>query len=251
MSDLVRRIVEDIAGLHPFVPREDEINGLAHAYEVQREVNARLIESRPGRRVAGYKIAFNRPSSMDYYGLREPCHAPLFSDQLHDSCVELSLAAFADLVIEPEIALRVVAPVSFAQSVEELARAVEALPAIEIMDVRGAFAHDPSAAAAVAQRIHGEGAVVGSAVPFLAGAVAEVSLAVDGTVGGSARDAAPQPPLAALHWLIGALARDGEALQPGMVVLTGAHLPGRAISTPGAIRVEIAPYGDVTLQLRS
>lgn len=250
MTDLARRIVEDIEGLHPFVPREDEISGLAHAYAVQREVNARLIESRLGRHVAGYKIAFNRPSSMDYYRLREPCHAPIFSDQLHISGVELSLASFADLVIEPEIALRVVAPVSVTQGFDELALAVEALPSIEIMDVRGAFAHDPSAAAAIAQRIHGEGAVVGAAVPFLASAVHEASLSVDGRIDGSARDAAPQPPLAALHWLIGALARTGESLQPGMVVLTGAHLPGRPIRAPGTIKVEIAPYGDVTLQMR-
>ncbi|MCR5856309.1 2-keto-4-pentenoate hydratase [Mesorhizobium sp. J428] len=250
MSDLARRIVDDIVGLRPFAPREDEIKGLTHAYEVQREVNDKLIKGAPGRRIVGYKIAFNRRSSMDYYGLSESCYAPLFSDQVHASGAELALAGFVDLVIEPEIALRLIAPVETATSVKDLEHAVEALPAIEIMDARGAFAHDPSAAAAVAQRIHSEGAVLGTPVPFVASADTAVRLSIDGTVAGEARNAAPQQPLEALNWLVSALARDGKALEPGMVVLTGAHLPGRAITSPGVIRVEITPFGDVVLQLR-
>lgn len=250
MTDLAGRIVDDILGLLPFEPHEDEISGLAQAYEIQREVNGRLIDCKPGRRIAGYKIAFNRQSSMDYYGLSEPCYAPLFSDQLHASGTELPLTGFIDLVIEPEIALRLIAPVSATVSAEGLAQAVEALAAVEIMDPRGAFARDPSAAAAIAQRIHSEGAVLGTAVPFDECAATTVRLSIDGALVGETHNAAPQPPLDALKWLISVLARDGGALEPGMVVLTGAHLPGRPIRAPGAIKVEIKPFGDVALQLR-
>lgn len=251
MSDIAERIVADIRALSPFDPREDEIADLDAAYRIQRDVTRALREGHAGRRIAGYKIAFNRQSSMDYYRLQEPCHAPLFSDQIYETGVELPVASFRDLVIEPEIALRLRAGLTGRETLSEVADAIDAwLPAIEIMDARGAFPRDPSAAAAVAQRVHNEGAVLGMASvgPFDMADIV-VSVKIEGETVGSAAANAPQAPLEAVHWLAQRLARDGLTLDAGMVVLTGAHLPGKAIAGTGRVEVELAPLGRVTMDL--
>ncbi len=253
MSDIVDSILRDIAGLLPFDPREDAINGLVHAYDIQKKVTAALLERQPGRRIAGYKIAFNRPSSMGHYGLSEPCYAPLFSDQIHVGSATLPFRLFRDPVIEPEIAIRLAATLAGHENDAGLDAAIGTLlPAIEVMDVRGAFARDPSAAAAVAQRIHSEGAVIGEAggPPTLDIAEVVARLQVDGATQGEARGAAPQTPADALRWLSRRLAADGLPLQAGMIVLTGAHLPGFALKAPCVVSVNIAPLGTVSLSLQ-
>ena len=250
MSDIADRILADIAALAPFEPREAEIGSILDAYRIQSEVNAALLAAQPGRRIAGYKIAFNRPSSMDYYHLQEPCYAPLFSDQIQGAGATLALAEFNDLVIEPEIGVRLGTPLGGAASAHEVLAAVSAwFPAIEVMDVRGAFARDPSAAAAVAQRVHSEGAVVGAdagrELPDMADIVARI--VIDSATAGEATGNAPQAPLEALAWLAGRLAADVLPLDAGMIVLTGAHLPGHKIGKAGVIEVTLEPLGRVSL----
>lgn len=252
MSDIVESIVRDIEHLAPFEPREDAIGGMDHAYAIQKRVTAALVENHPGRRIAGYKIAFNRRASMDYYGLGEPCYAPLFSDQIHAGQASLPFDGFRDPVIEPEIAIRLSSTLEGDEDAAGIEAAIGALlPAIEIMDPRGAFARDPSAAAAVAQRIHGEGAVIGEAGGMRTVDIAEVTarLRVDGEARGEATGAAPQAPADALAWLSRRLAADGLPLEAGMIVLTGSHLPGHALKAPCAVTVEIVPLGTVSLSL--
>jgi 2-keto-4-pentenoate hydratase len=241
MSDIAEKILSDISRLSAFEPREDEIGDLENAYRIQREVNDAFLASKPGRRVVGYKIAFNRQSSMDYYRLTEPCYAPLFSDQVYESGVSLKLSDFRDLVIEPEVGVRT----GISGSIETL------FPAIEIMDARGAFARDPSAAAAVAQRVHSEGAVVGGDVsPVGFDPTTTVArLTIDGINVGEAKGAGPQTPVEAVSWLAARLAKDGLPLDAGMIVLTGAHLPGRQVARTGLIEIDLAPLGSVSLKL--
>lgn len=248
MNVIARRIVNDMRALRPFNPYEDEVRDLRHAYEIQDEVTKSLMDDQPSRRIAGYKIAFNRNSSMRYYGLSEPCYASLFSDQIHRSGVALPLSGFVDPVIEAEIAVRLKSPLDGDEDVRALAAAVDALcPAIEIMDVRGAFARDPSAAAAVAQRIYSKGAVVGP--PFANGIVpgkGAARLFVDAVPIESVAAIDPQEPLEAVRWLASRLRRDGRSLEAGMVILTGAHLPGHPVRNPCTIKVQFAPSGEVS-----
>lgn len=249
---LAAAIVADILERRPFEPHEGEIASLEQAYRLQDIVTQALCADRPDRRIAGYKIAFNRRASLDYYGLSEPCYAPLFSDQIYASGVTIPRAAFDDLVLEPEVAIQLAAPVSGGEDDAALTRAIGAiLPAIEIMDARGAFPRDPSAAAAVAQRIHNEGAVLGEAHAFdgFDAASVETRLSLDGALTGQSAAAPPQAPLVALAWLAGRLARDGKRLESGMVVLTGALLPGYAVPTSGALAAEIQPLGRVAFNL--
>jgi 2-keto-4-pentenoate hydratase len=252
LSTLASRIVDDIRRLAAFEPRENEVGDLASAYCIQAEVTEALLGDRRDRKIAGYKIAFNRQSSLDYYGLAEPCFAPLFSDQIHASGTRVPLSDFGELVIELEVAVRLAAPLDGHEDRDRMAAAIAGcMPAIELMDVRGAFAHDPSAAAAVAQRVYSQGAILGPEVPIASPDPSAVtaSLDIDGIRTGEATGATPQDPLDAVAWLAGRLARDGRRLEAGMVVLTGAHLPGHPLATRCDVRVALAPLGEVLMRV--
>jgi 2-keto-4-pentenoate hydratase len=252
VSSVAGKIVRDILDLNPFEPRESEIHGLEHAYRVQAEVTALLLSQVPDRRVAGYKIAFNRRSSLEYYGLSEPCYAPLFSDQIHASGAALPIAQFRDLVVEPEIAVRLRSSLRGDENRTAVAAAIAGLcPAIEVMDLRGALARDPSAAAAVAQRVHSEGAVIAVESPGEAPDVADVvaRLSIDGIELGAAHSSAPQTPLDAIAWLALCLAAQGLALEAGMYILTGALLPGSPVKQPGQLVATMEPLGSVSVTL--
>lgn len=251
MSDTADKIISDIRALAPFQPREAEIQGMEHAYRIQAEVTAALLSDHPGRRIAGYKIAFNKAASMDYYGTVEPCYAPMFSDHIHASGAVLAMAGFNDLVIEPEIAVRLRSPLSGGEDPATVAAAITLLPSIEVMDPRGAFAHDPSAAATVAQRVHSKGAVIGADYHGDAPDVTEIAarLTVAGAPAGEARGAAPQTPVDAVSWLAGRLAKDGLPLAAGMIIMTGTHLPARRTSELGEVVVTLEPLGSVSVTL--
>lgn len=245
--NLAREIAKDIRERRPFVPHD--IADMAEAYRIQAEVTSAL--SSPGRRIGGYKIAFNRPSSRDYYGLAEPCYAPMFADEIRASDGSVPRSGFLDPVIEPEVAIRLGTILTGTEDQAALKTAIAAfLPAIELMDVRGAFAHDPSAAAAVAQRIYSRGAVLGEGTAELPVDTADIlaRLTFDGGLVGEERGAAPQSPLEALAWLSMRLAADGLPLEAGMVVLTGAYLPGFAVSRAGLVEVDMEPLGSVSVR---
>lgn len=251
MSDIGDKIISEICALAPFQPRENEIDGIEHAYRIQTEVTAALLSDKPGRRIAGYKIAFNKGASMEYYGTSEPCYAPMFSDHIHASGATLAMKDFNDLVIEPEIAVRLRSPLSGGEDDATVAAAITLMPAIEVMDPRGAFAHDPSAAATVAQRVHSKGAVLGpdysGDAPDIADIVARLTVA--GAPAGEAKGAAPQTPVDAVAWLAGRLAKDGLPLDAGMIIMTGTHLPARRTSELGEVVVTLAPLGSVSVTL--
>lgn len=218
------------------------------AYAVQDAVTA----LRGGQAaLGGYKLAFNSDASRAYYGLAEGCIAPLFARDIRPDGATLRRADFHSLVIEPEICLELgqdLPPHPGLTVAQAMATVAAIRPAVEVMDPRGAFALDPSAAQAVAQGIHTAGVVLGAPVaPGLLAARHAITtrLAVAGTEIGARTDAAPQDPGAALVWAVAALARRGQMLRAGMILMCGTHLPVQAITAPGAVRVEMGAFGSV------
>jgi 2-keto-4-pentenoate hydratase len=116
------------------------------------------------------KLAFNSVASRSYYGLGEGCIAPLFARDIRQEGTTLQLADFHSLVIEPEICLQLgrdLDHIPGLTTAQAMAAVAAIRPAVEVMDPRGAFALDPSAAQAVAQGIHTAGAVLGAPVPAI------------------------------------------------------------------------------------
>lgn len=201
--------------------------------------------------VAGYKLAFNGQGSRNYYGLAEGCIAPLFRHDIRPDDAVLRLADFHSLVIEPEICLELGRDLPHPAGLtpaEALATLSAIRPAVDVMDPRGAFALDPSAAQAVAQGIYTAGAVLGAPIP--AARLADrhgvtTRLVIGGACVGERLDGTPQDPLEGLIWAGGALAARGQSLTAGMILLCGTHLPGHPITAPAAVRVAMGDFGTV------
>ncbi len=255
IETLAGPIARDVIERRSFDPHGKAIGtDLDLAYRVQEKVVRRLIAHRPGRAIGGYKLAFNKASSYAYYGITEPCLAPVFADRIAMSGVQLDGAAYRELVIEPELIVTLSADIETGADTAAVAAAIGLVqPGFELMDVRGAFAHDPSAAQAVAQGIYNAGAVIGGpglAIEALDTAAIETSVTIDGAVVGQAVGAAPQHPVEAVAWVAKTLEARGERLRSGMIVLCGTHLPTRTVTAPTDIRVEMSGLGRAEFRLR-
>lgn len=254
IAALADGIADEIIDRRAFHPHADRIgDDLDLAYRVQRAVIERLKGRRADRRVGGYKIAFNRASSMDYYRIGEPCLAPVFADSIVGTGAELLGAAYNELVIEPELIVTLTRDLTDGADRATIMAAMGPVrPGFELMDVRGAFGHDPTAAQAVAQGIYNAGAVVGGpgiAIGALDLARLRTRVAVDGGVVGEAVGAAPQDPVEAVAWLAKTLAARGEQLKSGMIILCGTHLPTRTVVAPAGILVDMAGVGSAEFRL--
>jgi 2-keto-4-pentenoate hydratase len=225
------------------------------AYEIQDEVARQLQASKPHRKIGGYKIAFNKASSLQYYGLTEPCIAPVFADLIVPSGAVLDGANYRDLIIEPELVLTLSRdlPVRRCNREEILASLELVRPGFELLDPRNAFALDPTAAQAVAQGIYNVGAVIGGpgiAIESLNLATLTTSVAIDGNIVAEATGAAPQDPVEVVVWMTGVLADRGEQLRAGMSVLCGTHLPTRSVAAPAEVSVTMTGVGQAAFRRR-
>ncbi|NGN41811.1 hypothetical protein G6N74_12095 [Mesorhizobium sp. CGMCC 1.15528] len=225
------------------------------AYEVQDEVVRQLQASKPQRKIGGYKIAFNKASSLQYYGLDEPCIAPVFADLIVPSGAVLDGIDYRDLIIEPELVLTLSRDLPARQcSRDEILASLEPVrPGFELLDPRNAFALDPTAAQAVAQGIYNVGAVIGGpgiAIESLDLATLTTSVSIDGKVVAEATGAAPQDPLEVVAWMTRVLADRGEQLRAGMSVLCGTHLPTRSVAAPSEVSVSMTSVGHASFRLR-
>lgn len=234
--------------LVPFVGTD-----LGLAYRIQGMVMEQLSAGGTRHAVGGYKLAFNKPSSFDYYGTTESCSAPVFADRIGKSGAVLQRDTFRQLVIEPEIAavlggdLPADGTVTPGQAQQAISHVVAAF---ELMDVRGAFDRDPSAAEAVAQGIYNVGAVLGTTrldLDALDATTLPASLTLMDGQHLTAFGAAPQHPVDAVCWLANHLAERDLGLKAGMIVLCGTHLPGQTITQAGSIRLDMGRLGSVDM----
>lgn len=255
IAALVDRIAEDVIERRAFDPYAEGIGAdLDLAYRVQRAVVGRLQAQRTDRTIGGYKIAFNKASSMEYYRIGEPCLAPVFADRIAETGAVLSGTNYNELVIEPELIVTLITDIAAtADRAAVMAAMGPVRPGFELMDVRGAFARDPTAAQAVAQGIYNAGAVLGGpgvAIDALDLSRVETRVAIDGGVVGEAVGAAPQDPVEAVSWVAKTLSARGEQLKAGMIVLCGTHLPTRTVTAPASIRVDMSGVGSAEFRLR-
>ena len=249
VAGIAAGIAKDIAARRTFRLSEGlDGMGMEKAYALQDALTA--LRGGP-EVVGGYKLAFNSAGSQAYYKLAEGCIAPVYRCDLRKNGAILRRADFHSLAIEPEICLELGADLEYRPglTVSEAMAAVAAIcPAVEVMDLRGAFDLDPSAAQAVAQGIYSAGAVLGARLTpdrLAARHGVEARLHIGGAVAGSGFDSAPQDPGEGLVWAAGALARRGLQLRAGMILLCGTLLPVREITTPGQVLAEMGAFGSV------
>src|SRR5438128_6849081 len=122
------------------LPEELKPGSIAEAYQAQ-EVYHRLAEPVYGA-VAGVKVATTTKVMQQLMGITHPCGGAIFAKTIHSSPARISKAAFVNLRVESEIALKLGRDMAAARAPWTAETAAEcvagALPAFELIEDRNA-----------------------------------------------------------------------------------------------------------------
>lgn len=200
------------------------------AYTLQDAYVAGVAKS-----VGGYKLAINGAAQMAHFGVSEGVAARVFADEIYQNGVALPLAGFGSVSVEPELcavlsdAVAGTGPVDRAAAMACIDRFHAA---IELIDQRGFMVPQLTLQQAIGLNVFNAGIVLGDASVApqdLAPESIRATLSLDGEVVGDATGAYPQDPIEAVQWLINHCVARGIALEPGMVVMCGTHIPIRLL----------------------
>ncbi len=216
-----------------FADPEQPRLSLDDAYRVQAEVAALRA---PAEQVVGYKVGCTGPGTRAQFGLDGPIRGLLYDTELHPSGSQISSAAYAELAIEGELAVRL----------GDDGRIATVFPVIELHNY--VFRGEPPT---LAELIANNGVHAGVVLPPPSAETpwrgdepptGRLTVRIDGAcVEEGPMDGVPGGPVGSLRWLAAHLADHGLPLRPGQLILTGTPL-GLIRVRPGA-RVEVSAEG--------
>lgn len=227
---------------------------LAAAYQVQR-VNTELALA-AGRRISGKKIGLTSLAVQKQLGVDQPDYGVLFADMEVPSGGSVAFGSVLQPRVEAEVALVIGKDLAHPDTtLAELIGAVEfVLPAIEIVGSR-VEGWDISITDTIADNASSGAYVLGNRPVRLA----DVDLALCGMalynrgepVSVGAGVACLGHPLTAALWLARTMARMGQPLTAGEVVLTGALGPMVPVLAGETYHASINGLGSVSVQFTS
>ncbi|MGW6403725.1 2-keto-4-pentenoate hydratase [Streptomyces sp. NPDC055134] len=219
------------------------------AYAVQRHNVAHGLES--GRRLVGRKIGLTSPAVQAQLGVDQPDFGALFADMAVPEGEAVACGRLLQPKVEAEVALVLGADLPHRDpTMADLLRATAfALPALEIVDSRIA-GWDISLVDTVADNAScGLFVLGGSPVPLdrvdLRAVTMSMTRGGEVVSRGSGADCLGSPLTAAL-WLAATLARHGDPLKAGDIVLTGALGPMVPAAAGDEFSARIEGLGTVT-----
>lgn len=209
-----------------------------------------------GKPVGGYKLAINGAAQMAHFGVTEGAAARVFADEIYHDGVALPLAAFGSVSVEPELCAVLGDAVASTDPVDR-AGAVACVDrfhaAIELIDQRGYMVPQLTLQQAIGLNVFNAGIVLGAASVApqeLDADRIQTTLSLDGEVVGDVTGAYPQDPIEAVQWLINHCVARGIALEPGMVVMCGTHIPIRLLEDHvRAVEITMTGLGSVGFTL--
>lgn len=223
---------------------------LDEAYRVHLAFLDLLTAAGGGPRI-GWKVGFTNAVAQERNGTDAPVLAGLLGGNAYVGEAEITSPRGTGLGVEPELALRLRAPLAGPVSREEAAAAVDAVAlAFEIVESRGAV-DVIGLPTLVADGVLQFGSVLGEwneAIDPLTLDQVDVKLQVDGETNGfqSATQVLGHP-LNALTWLSGESVRHGVELRPGDVILTGAIVPAQHLNPGQMAELAADGLGDIRL----
>lgn len=221
------------------------------AYAMQKAVAG--LRERRGERRAGYKIGCVSAAVQKQFGLQEPVRAFVWESEMIASGSRLSTGAsspegkrFVNLAIEGEIAIRLARDVSPALRGDQWLAAVDGwFPVIELHNYVFRSAPPTSQELVAGNAMHaGFVCAAGVARSFeeLADET-EITVTIDGKLAESRRvGEVPGGPLGSVRWIATSLARSGEMLKAGEIVLTGS--PGKLIPVTAPAEIVVTCAGE-------
>ena len=230
--------------------------GMDDAYAVQAALMRAKLAA--GRRVVGWKIGLTSKAMQAALGIDIPDSGVLFDDMAFESGATVPAGRFIQPRIEAEIAFVMHAPLAGADVTrdEVLAATDHVAPALEILDTR-ILRRDPATGRArtIVDTIADNAANAG----FVLGAEAHAPEAFDLRRVGAivTRDGAVEEtglgagvlndPVAGVVWLARRMARYGQRIEAGQVILSGSFI--RPVECPPGSRIEadFGPFGTVAV----
>lgn len=217
------------------------------AYLVQSLGIARRIAE--GRRTVGRKIGLTSPVVQQQLGVSAPDYGVLLDDMIIADREPITLSRFLQPRVEAEVAFVLGHDLpSPTTHIADVLRAVEfVLPAIEIVDSR-IMAWNIRISDTVADNASSGAVVLGTTPRRLNGLdLAEIGMSMDfdgEPVSTGSGTACMGSPVVAVAWLAREVARRGNPLREGEIVLSGALGPMVA-AEPGVYRAHLSGLGHV------
>jgi 2-keto-4-pentenoate hydratase len=220
------------------------------AYRIQLGVVARRVAE--GERQVGWKVAQTSEGTRRQFGFDEPIFGCLMEEGLRRSGHAYGRDELIRPGCEPEVCVRLGAPLCGEVDAVSARRAIEAChPAFEIIELRGDIAGQK--ALAIADNVAQKGVVLGDPVPLADGldlAAMECRMLMNGAEAARGRgDAVLGDPVNAVVWLAGKLAGFGLALRAGDLVMTGSITRMLPLSPGDRARAEFAGIGTVEVSV--
>jgi 2-keto-4-pentenoate hydratase len=260
MSDAVLKAAEMLAAATatatPCPPIRDLFadGDIDAAYEVQRLNTERVLAA--GHRLVGRKIGLTSPAVQRQLGVDQPDFGALFSDMALDDDGTVPVGRLLQPKVEAEIALILGTDLTSPDCTTGDVRAATAFlaPALEIVDSRIA-GWDITIVDTVADNASSGLFVLGDTrVPIddVEPAGVEMRLHLGGELVSQGRGTdCLGDPLNAAAWLASTLARRGEPLRAGDVVLTGALGPMVPAAPGDVVTARISGLGSVRIGFAS
>jgi 2-keto-4-pentenoate hydratase len=231
------------------------IANLEAAYGVQREYVRLQMQSRRVGAV-GYKIGLTSPRMQAMCGIDSPIAGVILEDRVHRSGVRVDSSGYGRFGLEFEIAVRLARDLHLGGGTVELsdvADAVDAVcPALEIVDDRHCDYATLEVLSLVADNSWNAGVVLGAfrrSWPDLAAVEGVVSVNGEAVDRGSGRDVLGHP-FHSVAWLAMHLARAGERLRAGDIVMTGNMVTTKFPVETSNYRFDVVGLGSVDLSIR-
>lgn len=196
-----------------------------------------------GERIAGYKVGCTGPNIRKQFGMDGPISGFVWREEVHLGASTVSAAAYANLAIEGEVAVRIGAD----------GQATALFPVIELHN--HVFRGNPRT---LAELIANNGIHAGvvladtSEVPWSVDRPIEGHLELfinDRLVEEGSLTGAPGGPAGSLRWLESHLRELGLSLVPGQIVLTGAPLSLISVVAGDHVRVIAEGLGTVSIDV--
>lgn len=226
---------------------------LDDAYAIQSAQMARKLAQ--GRRIIGWKIGLTSKAMQDALGIDTPDSGVLYDDMLFADGAAVPAGRFIQPRIEAEIAFVMKAPLQGEVTRDEVLAATHYVaPALEILDTR-VLRKDPATGQArricdtVSDNAANAGIVLGAArhAPgdFDLRWVGAIVTSGDQVVATGLGAAVLNDPVSGLIWLARRMARYGQRIEAGQVVLSGSFI-GPVECPPGTrIHADFGPFGSI------
>jgi 2-keto-4-pentenoate hydratase len=235
----------------PFTDADPAL-GMADGYAIQRELIDLLLAD--GDRIIGHKVGLTSKPMQQMVGVDSPDYGPVLASTVYRDGDTIPVSRFIAPKIEAEIVFvlgeRLMGPgVTVTQAHAAIAGAVAAM---EIVDSRIADWRIKLADTVADLASNGAMATSSRVVPItdFDSRLVGMTLTRNGElVDTGAGAAALGDPVAVVAWLADVLGKDGVALEPGHLIMTGA-LHAAVPMTPGDVfRAEFDRLGPITVRV--